>query len=127
MKKYQARVILCLLLLLATDFALAAEEKKAPPKKKQAPTSAVVPAKPVSGSTETLERSTIFGDRELPNIMYIVPWKRPEMGDMVTKPVKSLLDETIAPLDRDVFQREIRFFEELHSTQALPIQEHKHE
>ena len=105
------------------------EEKKMPPKKSgSVPSAPSKPAAPSStGQAETLERSTIFGDRELPNVMYIVPWKRPEMGDMATKPVKSLLDETIAPLDRDVFQREIRFFDELHDHSAVAAQKHQHD
>lgn len=63
---------------------------------------------------EVLDKATIHGDRELPNVMYFVPWRRPELGDLVSKPVKSLLDESITPLDRDVFIREIDYYETLH-------------
>lgn len=125
----QARCNSLLIVLLAAACGLSfAVEKQAPRKNStQAPAAPAVdkpsatPAAgkpstaPSPGKPEILDKSTVFGDRELPNVMYIVPWKRPEMGDLVTKPVKSLLDESIAPLDRDVFQREIRFYEELHS------------
>jgi hypothetical protein len=38
--------------------------------------------------------------------MYIVPWKRSDIGDLAGKPMNSLVDEILAPVDRDVFKRE---------------------
>ncbi len=46
-------------------------------------------------------------------MLYIVPWKRSDLGDLVGKPVNSLLDEVLTPVDRDVFQRENRYFRAL--------------
>ena len=43
-------------------------------------------------------------------MLYIVPWKRSDLGDLTGKPVNSLLDEVLQPLDRDVFQRENRYY-----------------
>ena len=60
-----------------------------------------------------LDATDITGNRELPKVMYIVPWKRPDLGDVVGKPVNSLLDEVLQPLDRDVFQRENRYYDAL--------------
>lgn len=60
-----------------------------------------------------LDASQITGNRELPKVLYIVPWKRPDLGDLLGKPVNSLLDEVLAPVDRDVFRRENRYFEAL--------------
>ena len=57
-----------------------------------------------------LEGTEIKGNRELPKVLYIVPWKKPLPGDLIGRPVESLLDETLAPLDRDVFRREIRYY-----------------
>ncbi len=68
--------------------------------------------------TQQLDKANIYGDRELPKVIYIVPWKRPEIGDLVSKPVSSLLDQSIAPLDRDVFNREIDYYNELHEAHA---------
>lgn len=56
-----------------------------------------------------LEGTQILGSRELPKVLYIVPWKPPVSGDMVGRPVESLLDEALAPVDRDVFQRQVRY------------------
>jgi type IV secretory pathway VirB10-like protein len=60
-----------------------------------------------------LDATDITGNRELPKVMYIVPWKRSDLGDVVGRPVNSLLDEVLQPLDRDVFQRENRYYDAL--------------
>ncbi|HEY1282917.1 MAG TPA: hypothetical protein VGE96_00425 [Steroidobacteraceae bacterium] len=57
-----------------------------------------------------LDTTQITGNRELPKVLYIVPWKRSDLGDLVGKPVNSLLDEVLAPVDRDVFKRENRYY-----------------
>ncbi|HUL19700.1 MAG TPA: hypothetical protein VLV29_10585 [Steroidobacteraceae bacterium] len=60
-----------------------------------------------------LEATDVTGNSELPKVLYIVPWKPSELGDMVGRPVNSLLDEVLQPLDRDVFKRENRYYEAL--------------
>jgi hypothetical protein len=57
-----------------------------------------------------LEATQITGNRELPKVLYIVPWKRSDLGDLAGRPVNSLLDEVLAPVDRDVFKRENRYY-----------------
>jgi hypothetical protein len=64
-----------------------------------------------------LDASSITGNQELPKVMYIVPWKEADIGDLQGKPVNSLLDEVLAPLDREVFQRQIRYFDQLYVKQ----------
>lgn len=65
-----------------------------------------------------LDATQITGNRELPRVLYIVPWKRSDLGDLAGRPVNSLLDEVLAPVDRDVFRRETRYFEALQSAPA---------
>ena len=60
-----------------------------------------------------LEATDVTGNSELPKVLYIVPWKPSELGDMAGRPVNSLLDEVLQPLDRDVFKRENRYYEAL--------------
>jgi hypothetical protein len=60
-----------------------------------------------------LDTTQITGNRELPKVLYIVPWKRSDLGDLVGRPVNSLLDEVLTPVDRDVFQRENRYYDAL--------------
>jgi hypothetical protein len=48
--------------------------------------------------------------------MYVVPWKRADLGDLGGKPLNSLIDEVLTPVDREVFGREISYFRALDST-----------
>jgi hypothetical protein len=67
-----------------------------------------------------LETTDITGNRELPKVLYIVPWKRSDLGDLVGKPPNSLLDEVLQPIDRDVFLRENRYYDALKPDVAGP-------
>ena len=60
-----------------------------------------------------LDNTQITGNRELPRVMYVVPWKRPDLGDFGGRPAKSLLDELLQPVDRDVFKRQVRYYDAL--------------
>jgi hypothetical protein len=80
------------------------------------PASAPRTAQPQArGSTDRIEldATQITGNAELPRVMYVVPWKRPELGDLNGRPAKSLLDEVLAPVDRDVFRRQNRYYDAL--------------
>jgi hypothetical protein len=56
-----------------------------------------------------IERTQIIGNRELPKVLYIVPWKKPLSGELAGRPVASVLDEALAPIDRDVFRRQLQY------------------
>jgi hypothetical protein len=56
-----------------------------------------------------IDRTQIIGNRELPKVLYIVPWKKPLPGDLAGRPAVSVLDEALTPIDRDVFRRQIQF------------------
>ena len=56
-----------------------------------------------------IKGSQIIGNRELPKVLYIVPWKKPLAGDTSGRPVVSVLDEALAPVDRDVFRRQVHY------------------
>jgi hypothetical protein len=60
-----------------------------------------------------LDTTQITGNRELPRVLYVVPWKRPDLGDLSGRPANSLLDEVLAPVDRDVFRRQNRYYQAL--------------
>ncbi|MBP6675444.1 MAG: hypothetical protein KA185_09225 [Vitreoscilla sp.] len=53
--------------------------------------------------------SQIIGNRELPKVIYIVPWKKPAPDPLTGRPPVSVLDEALAPLDRDVFRRQLAY------------------
>jgi hypothetical protein len=56
-----------------------------------------------------IDRSQIIGNRELPKVLYIVPWKKPLPGELSARPVASVLDEALAPIDRDVLRRQLAY------------------
>ena len=66
-----------------------------------------------------LEGTQILGNRELPKVLYIVPWKQPLPTELVGRPASSVLDEALAPVDRDVFEREVRY----HSLLQPPLRQ----
>ena len=58
-----------------------------------------------------LESISIIGNKELPKMLYIVPWKTSELPDMNAPPIESLIDEALAPVDRDNFKRKIHYYQ----------------
>jgi len=61
-----------------------------------------------------LSRTQITGNQELPKVMYIVPWKKSDPGDLMGRPVNTLLDEVLAPLDREEFLRRVEYYDDLY-------------
>ena len=57
-----------------------------------------------------LDTTTVTGNRELPKVMYVVPWKKSDLGDLPAQPFNTLLDEALTPVDRDVFRREVTYY-----------------
>jgi hypothetical protein len=65
-----------------------------------------------------LDATAITGNRELPKVMSIVPWKAAEPPAGPDRPMGSLIEEVLSPLDRDEFRREITYFRDLTSQSA---------
>lgn len=61
-----------------------------------------------------LGRTEITGNQELPKVLYIVPWQKSDPGDLMGKPVNSLLDEVLAPIDREEFIRQVDYYGDLY-------------
>jgi hypothetical protein len=79
---------------------------------------AAAPAHPSAASTASggvlsLGATDITGNKELPKVMVIVPWKDSLGAGGVIKPTDSLLDEVLQPVDRGVFQRQVRYYGQL--------------
>lgn len=58
-----------------------------------------------------LDGARIFGNRDLPNITYVVPWKDEQLEVVDIQPMGNLFDDALKPIDRDVFIREIEYYE----------------
>ena len=69
-----------------------------------------------------IDPTKIIGNRELPKVLYIVPWKKPLPGDLAGRPPVSVVDEALAPVDRDVFRRQVRYdkLEQAHAAAVAP-------
>ena len=60
-----------------------------------------------------LSRTEITGNQELPKVLYIVPWQKSDPGDLMGRPVNTLMDEVLAPIDREEFLRQVDYFDDL--------------
>jgi hypothetical protein len=61
-----------------------------------------------------LDRTEVTGNQELPKVLYIVPWQKSDPGDLTGKPVNTLLDEVMAPVDRTEFLRQVEYYNDLY-------------
>ena len=89
-----------------------------------APALAMVMLAPAVGAEEQndrldLDATSVTGNQELPRVLYIVPWKDPGAGALDGKPVNSLLEEALAPVDREVFKRQIRYYDQLYLAEPV--------
>lgn len=90
------RVAFCLCLLLIPAMLVMAQENDHTHEKKK------------SGAKE-LSGMSIVGNDEAPKSLYIVPWKSSEIG--VETSLNMMLDDKDVPVDRDVFMRQLEFYQ----------------
>lgn len=62
--------------------------------------------------TQELEGISVIGNRELPQALVIVPWQPPQPGEFDGKPLQSLIDEVLGPIDKDVHKRKVSYYEQ---------------
>ena len=60
-------------------------------------------------SPKTMSGMSILGNEETPKSLVIVPWKSSEMGDAIS--LSDTLDDRATPVDKEVFLRELRYYE----------------
>ena len=65
-----------------------------------------------------LGRTEITGNQELPKVLYIVPWQKSDPGDLMGRPVNTLLDEVLAPIDRSEFLRRVDYYGDLYEEEG---------
>jgi hypothetical protein len=68
------------------------------------------------GKDKLLSGMSVIGNDEAPKSLVIVPWKSSEIGD--TLEVSRALDDSRGPVDRDVFERALGYYE-IRSASAL--------
>ena len=92
------RVTMLFISLFAAGAVLAADAPKKAPA-----------AKAEKADAKTLSGISILGNQEAPKSLVIVPWKGSEIGDMPG--LSRLLDDSVQPVDKDVFMRELSYYE----------------
>ena len=66
-----------------------------------------------------MEGTEITGNKELPRVLYIVPWKSVERFDISSPPITSIMDQKLTPIDRASFKRKIHYHNAIFSKAKL--------
>jgi hypothetical protein len=108
------RMTIMLIGLLAASSVVADDKAQQEPVKHatKAPKLAANDAKAADAKpadAKTLAGISILGNQEAPKSLVIVPWKGSEIGDMPG--LSRLLDDSVQPVDKDVFMRELTYYE----------------
>lgn len=69
-------------------------------------------------SPKTMSGMSILGNEEAPKSLVIVPWKSSELGDDIS--LSDTLDDRARPVDKEVFLRELSFYEIRAGERAAP-------
>ena len=70
----------------------------------------LLPFPSIAEEVKELSGISIIGNKEAPKSLYIVPWKNSEVG-VETSLASGLLDESSKLIDREVFMRELDYYE----------------
>lgn len=68
-----------------------------------------------SDAVKTLSGMSVLGNEEAPKSLVIVPWKSSEVGNDLD--MSDSLNDAAVPVDRDVFMRELRYYDIRSNTQ----------
>jgi hypothetical protein len=92
--------------LLLVSLAAFGEESEGEPKEETA-------ASETQGdgieAPKTMSGMSILGNEEAPKALVIIPWKSSELGDDIS--LSDTLDDRARPVDKEVFLRELSFYE----------------
>lgn len=64
----------------------------------------------IAEEVKELSGISIIGNKEAPKSLYIVPWKNSQVG-VETSLTSGLFDESSKLIDKEVFMRELEFYE----------------
>ena len=79
----------------------------AQPRKSSAAATETTPAKP-QGDVQ-MSGMSVLGNDDSPTSLALVPWKTSQLGDAPS--ISKLLDDSMQPVDKDVFMRELAYYE----------------
>ena len=66
-----------------------------------------------------MEGTEITGNKELPRVLYIVPWKSVERFEISSPPIVSIMDQRLKPIERAAFKRQIHYHDAIFSKAKL--------
>ena len=72
----------------------------------------------VDSEFKELSGISIIGNKEAPKSLYIVPWQNSQVG-VATSLNSGLLDDSMRPVDKEVFLRELDFYELSHNGRSI--------
>ena len=102
----------------ASEKAVTTEAAKEPAKKRtaraasgedKAAASAAPTAAAQPGGDVKMSGMSILGNEDAPKSLVLVPWKSSKLGDMPS--VSGLLDSSKQPVDKEVFLRELSYYD----------------
>jgi len=67
---------------------------------------------------ETVLGMNVSGNKEAPNLLYIIPWKD-SSADATPPEIYRLMDEVYSTVDPDVFEKEMVFYQQLTATSSV--------
>ena len=99
--------VLCVCVLLLSPVVATAEDVS-DGEQSVARLSVDAPSADEQSKAKELSGMSIVGNDEAPKSLYIVPWKSSELGAETS--LDTMLNERDAPVDRDVFKRQLGFY-----------------
>ena len=57
-----------------------------------------------------MEGTSVIGNSEMPNVLYVVPWKKTPEPNLNPELHESLIEDQLKPIDRNVFRKKIKHF-----------------
>ena len=67
------------------------------------------PAAPAPAGDKQMSGMSVLGNDDAPKALVIVPWKSSQLGD--APGLSKLLDDSTQPVDKDVFLRELAYYQ----------------
>jgi len=56
-----------------------------------------------------MQGTSIIGNKEQPNVLYILPWETADLPEMVELPLSSLISDALQPIDRRTVLRQQKY------------------
>jgi len=101
--------ILIALLLLVSPHVVAADAEETQAQDAEPSAEADDGSDEPSSGPRKMSGMSVLGNEEAPKSLVIIPWKSSELGDDIS--LSDTLDDRARPVDKEVFMRELSFYE----------------